>query len=119
MKHYILFITILFFVSLTETNAQKYGLDNTDPSVFTNFKIPDTDLRSLWFNTNVNLSTNKADYLAPDFGIMRTGSSYYSHSQYSLNPNYFLLHESEARYLAFNVDLSGTYSRNYSENHPV
>src|ERR1035437_2234379 len=118
MKHISYLFVLLFLVSLSETNAQKYGLDNTDPSVFTNFKVPDTDLRSLWFNTNLNLSTNKTDNSSMNNGNMVSGSSYYSYFNYNLNPHYFLLNESDNRYLAFNVDLYGTYSHNYSEIHP-
>lgn len=118
MKHISYLFVLLFLVSLSETNAQKYGLDNTAPSVFTNFKVPDTDLRSLWFNTNLNLSTNKTDNSSMNNGNMASGSSYYSYFNYNLSPHYFLLNESDNRYLAFNVDLYGAYSHNYSEIHP-
>jgi len=116
MKQTTYFIALLIFVLFTETNAQKYGLDNTDPSVFTNFKVPDTDLRSLWLNTNLNLSTNKwNNSIENNGGEITLSSNYNSIFKYTLTPNFYLLHESEARYLALNVILSGTYNHSYSE----
>jgi OmpA-like transmembrane domain len=115
MKRTILYFALLFFVSIGLINAQKYGLGNTDPSVFTKFRIPETDLSKIWFNTNLFLNTDKMDYsLSQSPG---RSSSYHSTFNYSLTPNYYLLRESEDNYLLLNTSLSGTYNKSYAEDH--
>jgi len=110
MKRVIL-ISILTLLSINYLRAQTYGLDNADPAVFTKFKVPDTDLRTLWLNTGLNLSTSK-----------RTQNYYYDISNYNsdfrfnLSPNYFLLNETDDRYLALTAYLNTTYDKSYSEN---
>jgi hypothetical protein len=116
MKQSIVFFAFLFFVSMVEINAQTYGLDNTDPVVFTKFRVPDTDLRTLWFNTNFDFNSqkniNSNDYNSYTY----SSNNYYSNLRYNLNPKYFLLRESENRYLSLDAGLIGSYSRQYQEN---
>ncbi len=113
MKNSILFISAFISIFILKTNAQTYGLDNTDPSVFTKYKIPNTDLKSLWFNTSLNFSSNKQDYT----GDTNVNSYYNSNFGYNLRPSYYLLKETDNKHLYFKMDLSGHYSHSYSENH--
>ncbi len=113
MKHSNLFILLFVFVSILKINAQTYGLDNTDPSEFTKYKIPDTDLKSLWFNTSFNFNSSKQDYIDDP----SVSSYYHSNFGYGLHPSYYLLKESENKYFNINANLSGSYSHSYSENH--
>ncbi len=103
-----------FTLFSSQTIAQNYGLDNADPALFTKFKIPDTDLHSLWFNTNFNYLFNKMESL-PQVGANSDNTS--SGITYSLSPQYYLLKESESRYLSINATANGNYSssRNSSE----
>jgi hypothetical protein len=119
MKQTTFFIALLIFVLFTKTNAQKYGLDNTDPSVFTNFKIPDSDLRSLWFNTNLNIQTNKNNHVYPGPDASNSRADYNSDFRFNLNPRFFLLKESDDRMLLINADMTGTYNHNYSESNSL
>ncbi|MDR3610100.1 MAG: hypothetical protein P4L27_06025 [Ignavibacteriaceae bacterium] len=117
MKWSIILFTLILFILIDNVNAQKYGLGNTDPSVFTKFRIPETDLSTIWFNTNLYLYSykNNYSYLEPD--IPSTGSSFNSSLRYNLNPNYYLLKESENNYLSVRGSLSGSYYQEYSEDY--
>ena len=117
MKRSILYFVFLFFVSIGIVNAQKYGLGNTDPSVFTKFRIPETDLSNFWFNTNLYLNTDKLDNSHIVQQVPWNYSRYNSTFNYSLTPNYYLLRESEDNYFLLNTSLSGTYHKSYSEDH--
>jgi hypothetical protein len=117
MKRSIILFTLLLFVSTGNVNAQKYGLGNTDPSVFTKFRIPETDLSAIWFNTNLYIYSNKNDYTNIEPEVPSTGSRFNSSLSYSLNPNYYLLRESEDNYLTVRGSLSGSYYQEYREDH--
>ena len=119
MKHSIFLLVVLTIIS-AQTAAQNYGLDNVDPALFSKYRIPETDLSSLWFNTNLRFSSNKS--------INNPSSnSYYSYSNSlstsfnsSLSPQYFLLKESDDRVLTFNINVVGIYDNNYSKyNYPT
>lgn len=117
MKTSVILIVIVSLFSIVKTEAQTYGLDNTDPAVFTKFRIPSTDLRSLWLNTNLHFNSNKDIYSHeqapyPDY----LSNDYSSNFNYSLSPQYLLLHESEDMYFTISANLNGTYEHNYSSN---
>lgn len=107
----VLLISILTILSINLSRAQNYGLDNADPTVFTKFKVPDTDLRTLWINTGLNLTTNKQTQ-----SYFSDISSYNSNFNFNLNPNYLLLNETDNRYLALSASLYTSYSKVYSES---
>ena len=112
-----LFVLLAFFFSsIIEINAQTYGLDNTDPSVFTKFRVPDTDLRSLWFNTSLNFWSDKTENISSDNINASTHNYKSSEFNYALSPNYYLLNESDSMNLSLKVNLTGQYSRYYYES---
>lgn len=111
MKRYNFLLVIFTSILTINIYAQNYGLDNADPSVFTKYRVPDTDLRSLWFNTSLNLNTIKQNYLSS----AGRGSQYNSRLTYYLNPYYYLLQESDSRYLNFNANINSSYNYNYTE----
>jgi hypothetical protein len=108
MKKLIVSFAILISFSI-QLKAQNYGLGNADPALFTKYKIPDTDLHSLSFNTNFNYSSTKSSNYY--------GNSYYNNNYsnsnenltYSLSPKYYLLKESEERVFSLNLNVSGSY----------
>ncbi|MCL4540092.1 MAG: hypothetical protein M1378_10945 [Bacteroidetes bacterium] len=109
MKRLVVLLAFFAFVS-SKVSAQTYGLDNADPALFTKFRIPDTDLHSLWFNTNFSYSSNKNSILnsvGPNSDYVNTSLTY------TLSPQYYLLKESDERYLAVNLNASGDYERSY------
>jgi len=111
MKNLIVsFIVILFISSLVK--AQSYGLDNADPSLFTKYKIPDTDLHSLWFNTNLIFNSSKnSSYYNPSYYAYNINQSRSNvNLTYSLSPQYYLLKESEDRVLSLSFNASGSYN---------
>ena len=117
MKTSVILIIIVFFFSIVKTEAQTYGLDNTDPAVFTKFRIPSTDLRSLWLNSNLHFNSTKNIYshtLTPFSDYL--SNDYRSDFQYSLSPQYLLLHESEDMYFSISANLNGSYVHNYYSN---
>ncbi len=112
MKSSCLFLVFLSLFSI-EVSAQTYGLDNADPSVFSKFRIPETDLSSLWFNTNLNYNSNKNSYYGTNY------DNFNSDFNYSLAPQYYLLKESDDSYLSLRVMADGSYQRNRSTNYTV
>jgi|WetSurMetagenome_2_1015567.scaffolds.fasta_scaffold401829_1 hypothetical protein len=60
MKHSISLFAILL-ISI-QVLAQNYGLDNADPTLFTKYKIPETNLSTLYFNTQMNFNSTKYNY---------------------------------------------------------
>ena len=106
----VLFIAMVFTVS--NITAQNYGLGNTDPAVFTKYRVPETNLYSLWFNTALSLTTSKTFDNQPIFSDY---SYYNSMFKYSLSPSYILRKEREDRVLSISTNLSGSYQYNYSE----
>ncbi len=122
MKKCMVLFLLFIFAALTDVNAQTYGLDNTNPSVFTKFRVPDTDLRALWFNTNLSFNSNRNDN-SSDYGnaFNRPYSNTFSKStdfRYSLNPYYRILSESESHYINLNASLSGAYDYYFYEYEP-
>jgi hypothetical protein len=112
MKTSLVVVVILSLVSI-EASAQTYGLDNADPSVFSKFRIPETDLSTLWFNTNLYYLSDK---------ISNHGYAYdnfNSNFNYSLTPQYYLLKESDDRYLSLKVMADGSYQRIHSTEYTV
>ena len=104
---YAIFISILTAVSCGISSAQTYGLDNTDPAVFSKFKIPNTDLHALWFNTSLYGYTSKTS------NLFDTGPNYNSYNRYlnfGFSPQYYMLKESDDIYFSFNTIFSGEYS---------
>ena len=108
MKKLILFVFLFSLASADYLKAQSYGLDNTDPIVFTKFRVPDTDLKSLWLNSGLNFYSNKQAYYL--------SSNYNSDFNYYLMPRFYLLQESDERLMNFNASLAGEYSHTYSES---
>jgi hypothetical protein len=117
MKWSILFLALLLFVSTNKSQTQKYGLGNTNPSVFTKFRIPETDLSTIWFSTNLYLNSFKKDYYYLEPEVPRSGSEFNSSLRFNLDPNYYLLRESEDNYLSLRASLSGSFFQEYIENH--
>ena len=111
MKKSILFLLLFSLISISKLRAQTYGLDNADPAVFTKFKVPDTDLRSLWFNTGLSFSSIKEMQV-----YYYHLNNYNSNFNYNLNPTYYLLNESDDRYLNLSASLSAAYNGSYSES---
>lgn len=112
MRYAIVLLIMLVGIS-AETSAQTYGLDNTNPAVFSKFTIPKTELSALWFNTNLNYYSHKNSNLFP------TGqNSNYLNTNLSgsLDPQYYLLKESDSKYLRINANVSGNYQHSYTGN---
>jgi hypothetical protein len=115
MKRTILYFAFLLFVSTGIVNAQKYGLGNTDPSVFTKFRIPETNLSKIWIDTYFYLNIDKSNNSYIDPEVSGSSSEYNTRFNYSLNPNYYLLKESENNFLLLDTRLSGGFNQEYSE----
>lgn len=117
MKTFIILLLIVSFFIIEKIEAQTYGLDNTDPEVFTKFRIPSTDLRALWLNTNVHFNSNKYINSAKQTPFSDYSSNEYSSNfSYSLSPQYLLLHESEDMYFTISANLNGAYDHNYTSH---
>lgn len=104
MKRSIMFIIFFSLVSI-RVSAQTYGLDNADPSVFSKFRIPETNLSSLWFNTNLNFTSDKNSLYG------NGDDNFSSNLNCSLAPQYLLLRESDDRYFLLYASGNGSYSR--------
>jgi hypothetical protein len=110
MKKLIIFYFIFIITTVTIT-AQNYGLGNTDPSVFTKYRIPETILNLASINTNFtfNSSKNSQSY-ADSYGSSDFYSDYNSDLTYSLSPKYSYLNERDDQIFSFNANFNGSYN---------
>jgi hypothetical protein len=119
MKKSIILLSLIAFIS-TKLTAQSVGLGNTDVSVFSNYRIPETNLSSLWFNTNLNFnSTNNIQ--SSNINNSGQNSNYSSNDfnsnlQYSLAPNYFLLKQNDENWLSLTSNFNTNISYNYDKS---
>ncbi len=111
MKRYAaLFAMIVFATQMAA--AQTYGLDNTNPAVFSSFRIPKTDLSALWFTSGINYSSN--NFLVSETGGPNSGR-FNSNLGLNVSPYYYRLEESDNRYLSLNASASGAIQDQYNE----
>ncbi|RJP67416.1 MAG: hypothetical protein C4539_10195 [Ignavibacteriales bacterium] len=116
MKLSFLLFTLLLALSLN-LQAQNYGLGNTDPSVFSKYKLPETNLKSIFFNTQLNYRTQKGDYNNVTSYSTSSGSSIYKRFTSSLSPTIYMLMENDDRVLNLSTNISGGYSNYYNKSH--
>ena len=111
MKRLVVLLASLTFVS-SQASAQSYGLDNADPALFTKFRIPDTDLHSLALSSSFSYNGGKSSIQYYPNG--QNSDNLSSNLHFYLSPQYYLLKESDDRYLAVNVNASGNYGQAYN-----
>ncbi|MGH2569559.1 MAG: hypothetical protein ACRDGA_14570 [Bacteroidota bacterium] len=99
-----------FLLILSESFGQSYGLGNNDPSVFSRFRIPETDLHSLQFTSGLSYNSNSFK-ASPS-----NNSAFTSYTYYTVTPSYYLLNETDDRYFSVSSNLNGTYRRSYDKN---
>jgi hypothetical protein len=121
MKNVIKALLITAFIS-SSILAQSYGLGNTDPSVFSKYRIPETNLHSFWINPNFSFSSTKnissnttASYL-PYYPteVTNTTSTYNSSLTASVYPRYYLLNENDERVFSLDIYMGGLLNYNTS-----
>lgn len=111
MKYYAVVLAFLVCYSGI-AEAQTYGLGNTNPAVFSQFRIPRTDLSALWADTGLNYNSDNQSTLGY-YGS--DGSKFTSDLTATLSPQYLLLEESDNRYLTMNVIASGETDQQYKK----
>jgi hypothetical protein len=114
MKHSILLIAFLL-ISI-QVLAQNYGLNNADPTLFTKYKVPETNLSTLYFNTQMNFNSAKNDNSSSSPNYEYSSNSFNYNFNSSLTPSYYLLKENDDNVLSLNAYANGSYSNNYSKN---
>jgi hypothetical protein len=115
MKKLIPFVIIVLSFS-QYVLAQNYGLGNTDPSIFTKYRVPETKLSSLWINTNLSYTENRSEYYNPSW---QDSKNFQSEFNSSLSPNYIFRHENDDRYLLLNFDINAAHGKQVYENDGV
>ncbi len=108
MRYTIVLLLVLMGIS-AEAPAQTYGLDNTNPAVFSKFTIPKTELRALWFGGSFYATTQKNSNLAT---AGPNSNSFSNNINGVLSPRYYFLNESDENYLRLMCNVDGTYSYN-------
>ena len=111
MKYYAAIMALLASVPQI-ASAQTYGLGNTNPAVFSEFRVPKTDLSALWLNSNLNYNSENNAVL-PVNGPH--ASEFTSNLKAMLSPQYLLLEESDNRYLSLNAIAAGTTNQQYTK----
>ncbi len=114
MRHSILLIVLLIIIS-TQLKAQSYGLNNADPSLFSKYRIPETNLSSLYFGVQSSFNSQKSDNLYADPTYSSSNDNLTRNFNSSLSPSYYLLKETDDRVLKINTRISGAYNYNYSK----
>lgn len=111
MKYYAIALAFLAGASQIVV-AQTYGLGNTNPAVFSQFRIPKTDLSALWMNTNLNYHSDNQSLL-DYYGT--SGSQFTSNLSAGLSPQYLLMEESDNRYLNMDFIATGQTNQQYTK----
>ncbi|MBI3111257.1 MAG: hypothetical protein HYZ01_06765 [Ignavibacteriales bacterium] len=109
MRHIYICPILLLFV-LSESFGQSYGLGNADPSVFSRFRIPDTDLRSIWIASNLSYNSDKFSSLSSGWG--NKNSFFFT----NLRPSYYLIQETDDRFFHLNSSVGVLYRRSTQED---
>lgn len=104
MKDYGVFLSFIACGSQI-ASAQTYGLSNTNPEVFSKFRIAKTDLSAFWFNTALNYTSTKQSVF-DDLGL--NSSDLNSNLNASFIPQYLLLEGSDSRYLSLIAKATGS-----------
>lgn len=93
------------------TNAQTVGLGNTDPSVFSNYKLPDVGYHSLWLGSELAFfSSNR---------ISKNDSNpnrYQYRGNFSFSPNYSYLRQTDESQLDVMCGAYGGYTNEFDVN---
>lgn len=116
MKHSIL-LFLFFFILSFQLKAQNYGLGNADPSVFSGYKLPETNLKSIYFTTQLNYGTQKSDYSNVNSYTTSSGSSIYKRFTSYLSPTFYMLKENDDRVLNLTAYINGGYANYYNKHH--
>ena len=120
MKKSVIIIVFIAFIS-TKLAAQSVGLGNTDPEVFSKFRIPETNLSSLWFTSNLDFNSNKSigsetyNDIIDIFPKNTNNSSLSSQFNYSLTPTYYLLKQNDDKWLTISSSLGGNLKYSYQD----
>ena len=115
MKKSVILIFVIIAVISTKFTAQNVGLGNTDPSVFSKFRIPETNLSSLWFDTGLNFNSDKTTSSGYAQSMISGYNLLNSYFTYSLSPTYYLLKQTDEKWLSLNATINESYSYSYSE----
>lgn len=107
---YCLIVLIFALGFVSKSFSQSYGLGNTDPSVFSRFRVPDTHLRSILFGSNLSYSSDR--YSAFSSGYSNSNNSFFS----TLSPALFLRNETDDYFFHLNSTLNGSYRRASQES---
>lgn len=110
MKTYRMLFVALLFVSL-QTAAQRYGLGNSDPSLFTDYKLPDTKLHKFWISSDFSFESNKSIYRFQSDGY----DTYRYDSRLSLSPEYYMLEQTDDKSLSINCFVNAEYNNRYQK----
>ncbi|MGE5499980.1 MAG: hypothetical protein ACM3Q2_18040 [Syntrophothermus sp.] len=92
-------LMLISVLSAGQIYSQSVGLGNTDPKIFTKFRIPSTQMRRFDISGNTNFTTGRQSI--PQQTINQQTFSL------GISPDYFYLDESDNRALSFNARLSG------------
>ena len=104
-------LLFLFIAISTQLFAQNYGLGNTDPSVFSKFRLPDTKLHLFSAGSDFSFSSVKQIYSNEDYN----SDGYMYNSNISISPKYYYLNQSEDRILSLNLSSTGNYQNNFNK----
>ncbi len=104
---YALVISILILGVSQVPSAQTYGLDSTDPVVFSKFKIPETNLHAFWLGAGLYGSSQRNSSL---FNSGLGSESRYNHLDLGLTPRFYMLKQSDDAYFSINSSFNGGYS---------
>ena len=104
MRNLFLFPLMVLF-AITNARSQTYGLGNSDPAVFSQFRIPETNLHS--FQTGASLWTDYGERYDTAYTY---SESYFSNAtQMEVGPQYYMLKETDDLRFSLNADVEGSY----------
>jgi hypothetical protein len=101
---------LIFIVIAGTVFAQSYGLGNTNPSVFTKYRVPETVLGLAQFNSNLTYTSSNNIISGNGAGFYSDQSMFNSAFMYQLTPQYQYLNENDERVFSLNGILDGVYN---------
>ncbi|MFA7420443.1 MAG: hypothetical protein WCZ90_12230 [Melioribacteraceae bacterium] len=110
MKQIIYFFSLIILFTIN-INAQTVGLGNTDPSVFSDYKLPDISTHSLWLGSEFTFYSNKT-MSKNDYNPNR----YQYRGDLSLSPGYSYMKQTDESKLDILGRVYGSYNNEYHVN---
>jgi hypothetical protein len=106
----LIYLLIMLTLMVSTNFAQNYGIGNTNPAVFTKYRIPETILSVTQLNSNLSYSSTNNTQSDLGTGYYPSRANFNSNLNYELTPKYQYLNERDDQKITFTAKLDGIYN---------